>query len=273
MIRIGTSGWTYPEWRGSFYPEDLPQRRQLEYLSRLLPTVEINASFYSLQKPASYRRWFDQTGDGFCFAVKGGRFITHLKRLREPEIPLANFFASGLLALGDKLGPVLWQLPAAMSFDPGLIADVLALLPRSTGAAAELAARHSSALAGDQTSLSLTHDRPVRHAIEVRHESFRVEQFSDLLRESGVALAVSDGAGDWPCFEDITAGFSYVRLHGHTELYVSAYSRKTLDDWAKKIRDWADFGDVYVYFDNTAKAAAPRNARQLRDLLDGSPTR
>jgi uncharacterized protein YecE (DUF72 family) len=268
MIRIGTSGWAYPEWRASFYPDGLPQRSQLEYLAGMLPTVEINGSFYSLQRPASYRNWFGQTAHDFCFAVKGGRFITHLKRLRDTEIPLANFFASGVLALGTKLGPVLWQLPATVSFDLDLVADFLALLPRSTGAAAELARRHSAALPEDRTWLAVEQDRPLRHAIEVRHESFRADPFSDLLREFDIALVVSDSAGNWPYFEDITASFGYFRLHGDTELYVGGYSEEALAGWAAKIRDWANQGDVYVYFDNTAEVAAPRDAQQLRALLD-----
>jgi uncharacterized protein YecE (DUF72 family) len=268
MILIGTSGWAYPEWRCSFYPDGLPQRRQLEYLAGMLPTVEINGSFYSLQRPTSYRNWFEQTANDFCFAVKGGRFITHLKRLREAKVPLANFFASGVLALGDKLGPVLWQLPATMPFDLDLMADFVTLLPRTTAAAAELAGRHSAALSDDRTWLTIEQDRPLRHAIEVRHESFRTEPFRNLLREFDVALVASDSAGNWPYFEDITASFGYFRLHGDTELYVSGYSEDALAGWAAKIRDWANQGDVYVYFDNTAEVAAPRDARRLRALLD-----
>ncbi|HEY4459532.1 MAG TPA: DUF72 domain-containing protein [Pseudonocardiaceae bacterium] len=268
MIRIGTSGWAYPEWRGSFYPPELPQRRQLEYLAGRMPTVELNGSFYSLQRPASYQNWAACTPGEFCFAVKGGRFVTHLKRLREPETPLANFFASGVLALGDKLGPVLWQLPGTLSLDLDLIAGFLATLPRGTAEAAELANRHSAVLSADRTWLTVTEDRPIRHAIEVRHESFRTEVFSDLLRANDIALVASDSPGTWPYFEEITAGFSYFRLHGHTELYVSGYARAALARWARKIRDWSRQGDVYVYFDNTAKGRAPRDAERLAALLD-----
>ena len=267
MIRVGTSGWAYPEWRGSWYPDGLPQRRQLEYLAGLLPTVEINGSFYSLQRPSTYRNWFERTPDDFCFAVKGGRFITHLKRLRDPEIPLANFFASGVLALDGKLGPVLWQLPATVAFDLDLVAEFLAALPRTASAAAELAERHSAALPEDRTWLTVTRDRPLRHAIEVRHESFRTEVFSDLLREHDIALVASDGGESWPYFEEITAGFGYFRLHGHTELYVSEYTEQALEGWAATIRNWAGQGDVYVYFDNTAAVAAPRDAQRLDALL------
>lgn len=267
MIRIGTSGWAYPEWRGSFYPAGLPQRRELEYLSGRMPTVELNGSFYSLQRPASYQNWVAQTPPEFCFAVKGGRFVTHLKRLREPETPLANFFASGVLALGDKLGPVLWQVPATLSFDLDLIAGFLDALPRSTGEAAELANRHSAVLSADRTWLTVERDRPLRHAIEVRHESFRTEEFSDLLRANDIALVASDSPGTWPYFEEITAGFGYFRLHGDTELYASGYTRQALTTWAATIRDWSRQGDVYVYFDNTAEGRATEDAGGLAELL------
>ena len=138
-IRIGTSGWRYPPWRGTFYPDGLVQRRELEYLSRSVSSIEINGSFYSLQRPDSFRSWFAETPDDFLFAVKGPRFVTHLKQLRDVETPVANFLASGVLALGAKLGPVLWQLPPRMRFNPSRVEDFLALLPRTTSAAAELA--------------------------------------------------------------------------------------------------------------------------------------
>lgn len=267
MIRIGTSGWAYPEWRGSFYPAGLPQRQQLRELATRLPTVEINGSFYSLQRPTSYQNWSAQTPDDFCFAVKGGRFVTHLKRLRAPEEPLANFFASGVLALGGKLGPVLWQLPATLTLDIDLIAEFLAVLPRTTVEAAKLASQHTAVLPTDRTWLSVDTERPLRHAIEVRHESFRTEEFSDLLRANDIALVVSDSPGTWPCFDEITATFSYFRLHGDTELYASRYSQQALTKWAAMVRDWSQQGDVYVYFDNTANAHAPRDADRLAELL------
>jgi uncharacterized protein YecE (DUF72 family) len=267
VIRIGTSGWAYPEWRDSFYPAGLPQRRQLEYLAGRLSTVEINGSFYSLQRPTSYLAWAEHTPPGFCFAVKGGRFVTHLKRLREPATPLANFFASGVLALGAKLGPVLWQLPANLSLDLDLVADFVAALPRSTAEAAELANQHSDVLAADRTWLAVAQDRPLRHAIEVRHESFRVAPFSDLLRANDIALVASDSPRTWPYFEEITAGFGYFRLHGHTDLYASQYARRSLAGWAATIGDWARQGDIYVYFDNTAKGHAPHDAMHLAALL------
>jgi uncharacterized protein YecE (DUF72 family) len=267
MIRIGTSGWRYPPWRESFYPAGLAQRRELEYISRKVNSVEINGSFYSLQRPASYQAWAAQTPEDFVFAVKGGRFITHLKRLRDVETPLANFFASGPLALGRKLGPVLWQLPATVPFDPELLATFFDLLPRTTTAAAELAARRDRRLDG-RDWLFVDADRPLRHALEVRHPGFVEPLFLDLLREHRIALVIADTAGKFPYIEDVTADFSYLRLHGDEELYVSDYGDAALDSWAKKIRELARAApDVYVYFDNDVHAHAPWNAIALTERL------
>jgi uncharacterized protein YecE (DUF72 family) len=266
-VWIGTSGWRYPPWRGAFYPEGLAQRRELAYLSRQVSSIEINGSFYSLQRPESYRTWAAETPEDFLFAVKGGRFITHLKQLRDVETPLANFFASGVLALGGKLGPLLWQLPPRMRFDAARLEAFLNLLPRSTVAAARLAAGHDERL--DGRALTETDaDRPLRHALEVRHESFRDPALPALLRAHDVALVVADSAGTWPYFEQVTAGFVYVRLHGADELYVSGYTAEALDRWAGKVRAWCAAGlDVHVYFDNDAKVHAPRDAIALRELL------
>ena len=218
MIRIGTSGWVYPPWRGTFYPPGLAQRRELEHLSRRVNAVEINGSFYSLQRPTSYQAWAAQTPEGFAFAVKGGRFITHMKKLRDVETPLANFFASGVLALGPKLGPVLWQLPPVLAFDPERLDAFLAQLPRSTSAAARLAEQHDERLVGRAWTVTDA-DRPLHHALEVRHPTFRDPVFVALLRAHHVALVVADTAGTWPYLEDVTAELVYVRLHGDAELY------------------------------------------------------
>lgn len=266
-VRIGTSGWRYPGWRGTFYRAGLPQRLELGYLAERLNSVELNGSFYALQLPSSYQRWAAQTPCDFAFAVKGGRFITHLKRLRDIDTALANFFASGLLALGDKLGPVLWQLPATMTFDEPALRHFLAALPRSTAAAADLASQHDARLDG-RAWTSTDRDRPIRHALEVRDESYRNRRFEALLREQRVALVVSDGAARWPQFDVRTTDFVYVRLHGADELYVSGYDVPSLRSWAARIAAWvaADL-DVYVYFDNDAKARAPVDALALRALL------
>ncbi|MBV9162065.1 MAG: DUF72 domain-containing protein [Pseudonocardiales bacterium] len=282
-IHVGTSGWVYPPWRGTFYPPGLPHRRELEYLSRLVNTVEINGSFYSLQRPSSYQSWAAQTPRDFVFAVKGGRFITHMKKLRDVETPLANFFASGVLALGAKLGPLLWQLPPTVAFDSDRLDSFLHLLPRSTAQAAALAERHDQRLNG-RAWTSTDADRPVRHTLEVRHPSYRDPALIELLRAHGVALVVADTAGSWPYLEDVTADFVYIRLHGDTELYVSGYTGEALDVWAQRIRGWQAGNsprteytlappapvrprEVFVYFDNDAKVHAPGDAISLAQRL------
>jgi uncharacterized protein YecE (DUF72 family) len=283
-VRVGTSGWRYPPWRKAFYPAGLAQRRELEYLSRRVSSIEINGSFYALQRPENYRSWAAEAPDDFVFAVKGGRFITHLKQLREVEAPLANFFASGVLALGPKLGPILWQLPPRMRFDAERLAAFLALLPCTTAAAARLATRHDERLDG-RALTEADADRPLRHALEVRHESFRDPAFVTLLRAHDVALVVADTAGTFPYLEDVTTGFVYVRLHGDTELYTSGYSPEALDRWAGKVRAWlageSPVGehtvappaprtprDVFVYFDNDVKVHAPFDAIGLAQRVD-----
>ncbi|RSM77040.1 DUF72 domain-containing protein [Kibdelosporangium aridum] len=261
---MGTSGWLYPPWRGVFYPKGLPHRRELEYISRQVDSVEINGSFYSLQRPASYQRWAAETPDDFLFAVKGGRFITHMKRLRDIETPLANFFASGVLALEAKLGPVLWQFPGNFPYDEDLFGRFFAMLPRSTCSAASLALGHDSRLDG-RSWTEVSADRPIRHAVEVRHPSFADPSFAKLLRRNDIAMVVADTAGKFPYFDDVTTDFVYVRLHGDVELYASGYSDEALDMWANRIRQWDT--DTYVYFDNDIKVKAPGDAIALRKRL------
>jgi len=283
-IRIGVSGWTYPPWRGNFYPKGLAQKRELAHAAGRFPALEINGTFYGLQRPEVFTRWADATPAGFLFAVKGSRFITHTKRLREVETPLANFFASGILRLGPKLGPVLWQFPPSFRFDPGLIRDFLALLPRDTRAAARLAGRHDARMEG-RAETGTDARRPLRHAMEIRHDSFRDRAFVDLLGEHGVALVCADTA-KWPLLMDLTADFVYCRLHGSTELYRSRYEDEALRRWAKRVAAWAegrpmsdgDFigapdrhpkpRDVFLFFDNTDKLHAPEDAVRLLQLLD-----
>jgi uncharacterized protein YecE (DUF72 family) len=284
-IRIGISGWRYAGWRGVFYPADLPQRRELEYASQRLNSIEINGSFYSLQTPASYARWYAQTPADFVFAVKGGRYITHMLRLLEARTALANFFASGVLALGEKLGPVLWQLPPNLQFEPQRLEAFLRLLPRDTLTALDLARAHAQWMAG-RTGLQVDRRRPLRHAIEVRHDSFLDAAFVKLLRRHAVALVVADTAGNWPYREDVTSDFVYVRLHGEDELYASGYTEEALERWARRIDCWARgrepqdarriaaqpappaaSRDVYCYFDNDAKVRAPFDAQCLMQKL------
>jgi uncharacterized protein YecE (DUF72 family) len=292
---IGISGWRYAPWRGSFYPRGLPQRRELEHAASRLSSIEINGSFYALQRPESYAAWAAQTPPGFVFTVKGGRFITHMKKLADVDVPLANFFASGVLALGEKLGPVLWQLPPTLGFDPDRLARFFDLLPRTTVAAAELATRHDERL-DDRDWTTTDADRPVRHAIEVRHKTFAVPAFVDLLRRHDVGLVVADTAGKWPYLEDVTSDFVYARLHGDTELYVSGYDDAALDRWAAKVQGWrageafvggpvaapagsavlppapAPAGrEVYVYFDNDVKVRAPFDAIGLAARVGAGP--
>ena len=288
-VRIGISGWTYPPWRGVFYPQDLPHRRELEFAASRMNSVEINGSFYSLQRPSSYRAWFLQTPDDFVFSVKGGRFITHMKKLADVDTPLANFFGSGVLALEHKLGPLLWQLPPMLGFTAERLSAFFDRLPRSTTEAARIAERHDTRLRhGAITAVSV--DRPLRHALEVRHPSYETPEFVELLRRHDVALVVADTAGKWPFLEDVTSDFVYVRLHGSEELYVSGYDEQGLDWWADRVRAWATGSsspdartvgppaeagpsgrDVYVYFDNDVKVRAPFDAMALAARLGVAP--
>jgi uncharacterized protein YecE (DUF72 family) len=264
-----------------FYPEELTQRRELEYASRKLSSIELNGSFYSLQRPESYARWYAETPPDFVFSVKGPRYITHILRLRDAATPLANFFASGAANLREKLGPFLWQLPPTLKYDHALLEAFLSLLPRDTDHAAALARRHNAKVNG-RAQLAYGPKRVLRHALEIRHESFVDPRFIELLRRQRVAFVIADTAGKWPEYEDVTADFVYMRLHGADELYVSGYSDRMLDRWSERIRLWsagkeprdarrisrrpaprASSRDVYCFFDNTAKEHAPRNARRL----------
>ncbi len=264
-VRVGISGWRYAGWRGDFYPPGLPQRRELSYAAERLGSIEINGSFYSLQRPSSYALWRSETPDDFVFAVKGGRFITHMKKLAGVEVALANFFASGLLALGPKLGPLLWQLPPMLGYDAARLAAFFDLLPRTTSAAARLAAHHDpDKVPADRALTTAEGDHPLRHALEVRHDSFAKAEAVDLVRQHDIGMVVADTAGKWPLLKAVTSDFVYVRLHGSEELYVSGYSDEALDRWASDIVAWRERGlDVFVYFDNDVKVRAPYDALNL----------
>lgn len=284
-IRIGISGWRYARWRGTFYPAGLAQRRELEYAAGCFPSVEINGSFYSLQRPDSFQRWHDETPEDFVFSVKGPRFVTHMKRLRDCEQALANFFASGILRLGAKLGPVLWQLPPTLRFDAELLDAFLGSLPRDSEAALARARKRDTALMQGRSALAIDRNRPIRHALEVRHDSFCDPACMRLLRRHNVAVVVADTAGKFPYLEDVSADFVYVRLHGDAQLYASGYSDTALDRWAARIAAWAGgaepddaarvgararkraMRDVYCYFDNDMKVHAPFDARGLMQRL------
>jgi uncharacterized protein YecE (DUF72 family) len=279
-VRIGISGWTYGGWRGRFYPHGLPQKQELAYAAAHFGAIEINGTFYRLQRPESFARWRADTPEGFVFAIKGSRYITHMLKLRQAETALANFFASGVLRLGPKLGPILWQFPPQTKFDAARFEAFLDLLPRDTQEAATLARRHDRRVAGRSWLKNEIH-RPLRHAVEIRHDSFRSPDFIDLLRRHHAGLVVADTVA-WPCLTDVTADFVYCRLHGSKELYASGYGPKALDDWARRVRAWARGSeprdarrvgdrsrpapggrDVYVFFDNDAKVRAPVDAAGL----------
>lgn len=284
-VLIGVSGWRYPPWRGHFYPPGLAQSRELEHAAGVFPSLELNGSFYSLQWPASYAMWARQTPPGFVFAIKGSRYITHMLKLRNAEVALANFFASGLFALGDKLGPILWQFPPMMRFHAEVFEAFFLLLPKTTHEAAALACRHDQRLEG-RAWLAPGRNRRLRYAVEVRHESFVDPDFIRLLRKYRIAWVVADTPNPWPLYEDVTADFVYMRLHGSTELYNSRYTSEELERWARFIDAWRNGRepqdarricptpsrpcagrDVFCYFDNTDKRHAPDNARELMALL------
>lgn len=206
------------------------------------------------------------------FAVKGGRFITHMRRLRDAAGPLANFFASGVLALGPKLGPVLWQLPPALAFDPDLLVAFFDLLPRTTTAAAALARRHDARLAG-RVLTRTDADRPVRHTLEVRHSSFADDAFCALAAEHGIGVLFADTAGRWPLLTAVTSDVVHVRLHGHGQLHVGGYDDAALATWAERVHAWRQQADVFVYFDNDTLARAPGDAERFARFFGPSSLR
>ena len=274
MIRVGISGWRYAGWRGVFYPRGLPQRRELEHAAQRLSTIEVNGSFYSLQRPSSWRAWAEQVPDDFLFAVKGPRFVTHMKKLADVDAPLATFLASGVLSLGPKLGPMLWQLPPNLGFHPDRLAAFFDLLPRrTTDAAAHAAAHHDASKLKEPADTTTPVDQPLRHVLEVRHTSFRTPEFCELLRAHDIGMVVADSAGTWPMFDEVTSDLVYVRLHGDQELYTSGYGDAALDRWAEKVRAWDAAGlDVLVYFDNDVKVHAPFDAIALQERLGIVPS-
>jgi uncharacterized protein YecE (DUF72 family) len=281
-IYIGISGWRYRPWRGVFYPDGLTQSRELEFASRQLPTIELNGSFYSLQRPSSYAAWYAATPPNFVFSHKGNRYLTHILRLGDGIAPaLANVMASGVFELREKLGPFLWQLPPNFRFDAERLERFFELLPRDLRQAQALALQHEPRMNG-RVALDIDANHKLRHALEIRHESFNDAAFVALLRKYKVALVVADTAGKWPDYEDVTADFMYLRLHGAEELYASGYDDAALDHWAARIRAWATGNqpsdaklisdkppprrasrDIYCYFDNDIKVRAPFDAKNL----------
>ena len=242
-IRVGIGGWVFPPWRGSFYPAGLPQSQELQHASRQLSAIEINGTFYNSGRADSFRKWREETPDGFVFSLKGPRFVTHRNELAGAKDALDLFFSRGVLELGDKLGPVLWQFAPFKQFDAADFGAFLKLLPRETGG------------------------RALRHLVEVRHDSFRCAAFTDLLHEHRVAVAHVDDA-KFPAFEAVTADFAYLRLRRCVEEEPTGYPAAALDHWAGRARSLAAEGrDVFVYFINGAKIRAPHAAMALIEQL------
>lgn len=276
-IRLGIAGWVFEPWRGgNFYPAGLKQKEELQYASRALGVIEINATFRAMQKPASFRKWAAETPESFVFAVKGHQAITHFKRLKDVGTTLATFLASGPLALGSRLGPFVWQLPPTLKFEPDKVEAFFALLPKTPAEAVALAARHDPLPEAHLAADGIT---AIRHAIEVRHESFAVPAFIDLCRRYDVALVTAD-TPDWPAM-DATASFAYLRLQGPPE--AEHYSEADLDLWTARLKAMAAGTlmptatlispaddrprDVFALFVHKDKENAPKNARAVMARL------
>lgn len=239
MIRVGTGGWSYEPWRGPFYPPGLPKSKEFDFATRALTAVEVNATFYKRQSPATFAKWREESPDGFVFALKGSRFCTNRRNLAEAGEGIANFLDQGLVELGDKLGPINWQLADTKRFDAEEIAAFLRLLP----------SEHQGIR--------------VRHAIEVRHESFCVPAFIELARAAGVAVVYAQ-ADKYPCLAEQTGPFSYARLQSCREEIETGYSAEELDRWADQARVWAEGRrDVFIFFIAGAKVRAPAAAMAL----------
>jgi uncharacterized protein YecE (DUF72 family) len=242
-IRIGIGGWTYPPWRRTFYPPDMPQKRELEYASRQLGTIEINATFYGRQSPKSWKVWAEIVPDGFQFAVKGSRFCVARSRLGDGAEGIGNFLAQGFTALGPKLGPIMWQFAPRRQFDADDIAAFIDLLP------------------DELDGLRL------RHAIEPRHESFRDGRFFDLCRKRDIAVVLED-SDEYPSIDADTASFRYARFQRMREDLQTGYSDPELDEFAECFTGWAEDGrDAYIYLINGAKIRAPAAALALQERL------
>ena len=242
-VRIGVGGWAFEPWRGVFYPPGLAQKRELEFASRALTSIEINATYYSSFKPDTWRKWRDETPGEFVFAVKASRFCTNRKSLAGAGESVERFIAQGLTELGDKLGPINWQFMGNKKFDPEDFGAFLALLPEETDGVA------------------------LRHAIEVRSPSFATEAFYDLARKHAVAIVYAKDE-DFPEIDQPTADFTYARLMASREDLEAGFSEAQLDDYARRARAWAKRGDVFAYFISGAKIRNPAAAQALIRKLD-----
>lgn len=281
-------GGTTPHGAACFILRGSSTPRSSRNASGVFASVEVNGTFYSLQRPTTFQKWYEATPPGFVFAVKGSRYITHLLRLKEVEPAIANFFASGVLCLREKLGPILWQLPPQTQYDPERLAAFFELLPRTLGEAVRVGRKHDERVAG-RSALSVPRalaGQALRYALEVRHPSFCTAEYAHLLRRYDIANCVADSAKRFPSIGDVTSDFVYVRLHGSTKLYYSGYSARELTEWAARIQAWTSgkvpptpgrvdrsarprsVREVFVYFDNDAKVKAPFDARNLMKILD-----
>ncbi len=256
MIRVGIGGWTFEPWRGTFFPEGLAQKRELEYASRAMTAIEVNGTYYSSQKPATFASWGKTAPDGFMFALKASRYCTNRKVLAEAGESIGKFLGQGITELGDKLGPILWQFMATKKFDSQDFGAFLKLLP------------------AQQDGIAL------RHALGVRHESFAVPEFAAMARAAGVAIVYADST-DHPALADVTGDFVYARLENAREDVMTGYTDAELDLWTVRARDWAAGGapdglpyadpakpekvarDTFVFFINGAKVRAPAGARAM----------
>jgi uncharacterized protein YecE (DUF72 family) len=237
-IYVGIGGWTFEPWRGTFYPDKLPHKRELEFAGSKLTSIEINGTYYSTFRPENWVRWRDETPDGFVFAMKASRFCTNRKQLATATDAVTRFVGQGLSALGDKLGPINWQFMATKQFDPEDLQSFLALLPRQA------------------VGLRL------RHALEVRHPSFQDPRFYELARRHNVAVVFAD-SDEFPAIDEPTADFTYARLMRTKERIATGYAAAALTRWSKRAKAWAVRGDVFVYFISGAKVRAPAAAQAL----------
>jgi uncharacterized protein YecE (DUF72 family) len=277
-VFVGTSGWVYPHWRGRFYPNDLAAKKWLRFAAERFDALEVNTTFYGSARPTTFAGWLAEVRDlvpsGFRFAIKGSRFITHIKRLRDVEQPLANFFSMGLLGLGAALGPILWQLPPQLAYDEDRLEVFLSLLPRTAGKAQRLGNRHDERFAGradPSRGPGLPARAPLLYAIEPRHPSFGGDRFLDLCRAHDVAAVVADLAGRHVPIDRVTSSLAYLRLHGSRKRYASKYSVDEIEAWRDRILRYIAAGarQVHVYFDNDGHAHAAHDAIALgRSLVE-----